>query len=84
MKETITIKNFGGLKNVTIPLNSINIFIGKQASGKSVTAKLIYFFRKVFEDIFNGLVEDKKRKEINEDITNRFKTYFPVESWSKK
>ncbi len=83
MKETITIKNFGGLKNVTIPLNSINIFIGKQASGKSVTAKLIYFFRKVFEDIFNGLVEDKKRKEINEDITNRFKTYFPVESWSK-
>lgn len=82
MKETITIKNFGGLKNVTIPLNSINIFIGKQASGKSVTAKLIYFFRKIFEDVFDGLSEDKKQREINDDIKKRFKNYFPVESWS--
>ena len=82
MKETITIKNFGGLKDVTIPLNSINIFIGKQASGKSVTAKLIYFFRKIFEDMFDGLYEDKKQREINEGIKSRFKRYFPVESWS--
>lgn len=82
MKETITIKNFGGLKNVTIPLNSINIFIGKQASGKSVTAKLIYFFRKIFEDMFDGLYEDKKQVQINEDIIKRFKKYFPVETWS--
>ncbi len=83
MKETITIKNFGGLKDVTIPLNSINIFIGKQASGKSVTAKLIYFFRKVFEDIFDGLAEDKNHKEIDKEILEHFKIYFPVESWSK-
>lgn len=83
MKESITIKNFGGLKDVTIPLNSINIFIGKQASGKSVTAKLIYFFRKVFEDIFDGLNEGKRRKEIEEEIIERFKKYFPINSWSK-
>ncbi len=82
MKESITIKNFGGLKNVTIELNSINIFIGKQASGKSVAAKLIYFFRKIFEDMFDGLAENKTSREINDDIKNRFKKYFPVESWS--
>ena len=82
MKETITIKNFGGLKDVTIPLNSINIFIGKQASGKSVTAKLIYFFRKIFEDMFDGLSENKKQREINDDIKKRFKKYFPIVSWS--
>jgi hypothetical protein len=84
MKETITIKNFGGLKNVTIPLNSINIFIGKQASGKSVTAKLIYFFRKLLENIFDGLNQDKKSKEINEEIIKLFSKYFPVDSWSSK
>jgi predicted ATPase len=83
MKETISIKNFGGLKDVTIPLNSINIFIGKQASGKSVTAKLIYFFRQSFEDIFDGLTENKKQKDIEEEIIKRFKKYFPVDSWSK-
>lgn len=82
MKDIITIRNFGGLKDVTIELNSINIFIGKQASGKSVTAKLIYFFRKIFEDIFDGLYEDKKRREIDEDIKKRFKKYFPAEAWS--
>ncbi|MDQ3798809.1 MAG: ATP-binding protein [Acidobacteriota bacterium] len=84
MSETITIKSFGGLKNVSIPLNSINIFIGKQASGKSVTVKLIYFFRKVYEDIFDGLTENKAHKKINEDITARFNKYFPPESWSRK
>ena len=84
MSETITIRNFGGLKNVILPLNSINIFIGKQASGKSVTAKLIYFFRKVYEDIFDGLAENKKHKKINEEIAARFNKYFPPESWSRK
>lgn len=84
MKESISIRNFGGLKDVTIPLNSINIFIGKQASGKSITAKLIYFFRKVFEDIFSGLYEDNTEAEIKEKITNRFKTYFPADSWSNR
>jgi predicted ATPase len=83
MKETITIKNFGGLKDVTIPLNSINIFIGKQASGKSVTAKLIYFFRMLVEDIFDGVSESKNQKEIEEEIIKRFKKYFPVTSWSR-
>ncbi|MCD9189301.1 MAG: ATP-binding protein [Pyrinomonadaceae bacterium] len=83
MKETITIKNFGGLKDAVIPLNSINIFIGKQASGKSVTAKLIYFFRKIFEDIFDGLIDNKNLKEINEIIEKRFKNYFPVDTWTK-
>lgn len=83
MKETITIKNFGGLKDAVIPLNSINIFIGKQASGKSVTAKLIYFFRKIFEDIFDGLIDEKKPREIFDVIEKRFKRYFPVETWAK-
>lgn len=83
MKETITIKNFGGLKDVTIPLNSINIFIGKQAAGKSVTAKLIYFFRKAFEDIFDGLSAGKNQKEIEEEIVKRFNRYFPASNWSK-
>ena len=84
MKETITIKNFGGLKDVTLPLNSINIFIGKQAAGKSVTAKLIYFFKNSFEVIFDRLTEDKNREEIEQELIERFKKYFPPESWSKE
>jgi predicted ATPase len=64
MNEKITIKNFGGLDEVKIPLNSINIFIGKQAFGKSVSAKLIYFLRTYFEDIFLRTLDRQRKNQI--------------------
>lgn len=81
MKETITIKNFGGLKDAVIPLNSINIFIGKQASGKSVTAKLIYFFKRHLSDIFIDIINEKTEEESNKITLSRFAEYFPREVW---
>lgn len=50
--ERIIIKNFGGLEEVDITLEKINVFIGKQASGKSVTIKLICYFKSLFRNIF--------------------------------
>jgi predicted ATPase len=41
--EELKIKNFGGMKNVTIGINKINIFIGEQATGKSLIAKVLFF-----------------------------------------
>ena len=82
MNESITIKNFGGLKDVTIPLNSINIFIGKQASGKSVTAKLIYFFKKIISEILLETTLERTRKEVDSKILERFTNYFPQEAWA--
>jgi predicted ATPase len=40
--ESIRIQSFAGLKDVTIELKPINVFVGPQAAGKSVAAKLIY------------------------------------------
>ena len=51
MKEKIEIKNFAGIGHWEIELNAINIWIGPQASGKSITAKLFYFFKSVFDTI---------------------------------
>jgi len=39
--DRLIIKNFGPLKDVDIELNKVNLFIGENASGKSVLAKLI-------------------------------------------
>ncbi|CAA6819849.1 MAG: Unknown protein [uncultured Sulfurovum sp.] len=39
--ERLIVKNFGPLKDIDIELNKINLFIGKNGSGKSVLAKLI-------------------------------------------
>ena len=63
MKEGITIVNFGGIKKATISLNSINIFIGKQASGKSITAKLLYYFKGIFNEILEGIKEENSKIE---------------------
>ncbi len=41
MEETLTIRNFGPIKDVTLDLRKINIFIGDQGTGKSTVAKVL-------------------------------------------
>jgi len=69
-KEKLIVKNFFTLKNVEIELSKFNVFIGEQASGKSLLIKLISFFNimllagidnaesKTFEQFFNHLFYD--------------------------
>lgn len=40
---TITIRNVGPIKDLTLNLNKVNIFMGPQSSGKSTIAKIISF-----------------------------------------
>ncbi len=82
--ESIKIKEFGGLKEATIPINKINLFIGKQASGKSVVIKLMYFFKSFFRDFYEAAEEEKTEIELKEALCSKFKTYFPVDAWPDK
>lgn len=43
MPQSLTIKNIGPIKSLDIKLSRVNIFIGKQSSGKSTIAKIISF-----------------------------------------
>ena len=45
--EKLIVKNFLTLKNIDIDLAKFNVFIGEQASGKSLITKLLYFFREI-------------------------------------
>lgn len=42
-KPYITIQNVGPIKDITLPLNRVNVLIGPQSSGKSTIAKLLSF-----------------------------------------
>ena len=59
--EKLIVKNFGPIREAEIDLRKVTVFIGEQASGKSVLAKLIATFReKLFfpeEVIFETLKE---------------------------
>jgi AAA15 family ATPase/GTPase len=82
--EKIYIKNFGGTLISEIELNKINIFIGRQASGKSVTVKLIYFFKGIVRGFFEEAREDKTRIEVEKGLVQKFEEYFPSETWGEK
>ena len=47
----LTVKNFSCIKKLTVEFRRIVVFIGEQASGKSVTCKLYYFFRQALRKV---------------------------------
>ncbi len=57
-KEQLIVKNFFTLKDIDIELSKYNVFIGEQASGKSLITKLLYFFREVFTTYIPSYPQD--------------------------
>lgn len=51
MKPLLNVKNVGPIKDVSIDINRINLFIGPQSSGKSTLAKLISFCQWLEKDV---------------------------------
>ncbi|WP_353164190.1 AAA family ATPase [Empedobacter brevis] len=79
--EKIYIKGFGGIKNSSFEINKINILIGKSASGKSVSIKLIYFFKNIFREFFDCAENEANKHELNKKLLSIFEDFFPSESW---
>lgn len=76
MAERLIIQNFAGL-NIDIELGRINIFIGPQASGKSVTAKCLYWAKSFTEELLKLSNLEKNKKQFDAEFLNKFKLYFP-------
>jgi len=77
MQEKIIINGFAGLQNAEIDLKRLTLFIGPQASGKSVVAKLLYYLRSFSEDAVNALSQKKPFEAFQEDRLRKFDRYFP-------
>jgi predicted ATPase len=73
MESKLTVKNFGPIKNVSLDLRNVNVFIGPQATGKSALAKLYTIF-KAPRKFFYKNVSDKNDKLIidNERTAKEF------------
>lgn len=83
MKEIIIIENFGGIKFIEFEFKAINILIGPQASGKSITVKLSYFFKTFFSEILRSITNNETKRQLDSRQKDRFYNYFPKESWPK-
>jgi predicted ATPase len=83
--ETIEIKNFLTIDHAVFEIKKINILIGSQAQGKSVIAKLVYFFKNFFSEIFLESIEKlETKRDIQKKCQEQFELIFPRYSWSNK
>lgn len=80
--ENLKIENFLSIQKIDIPLKKINIFIGPQAQGKSVIAKLIKYFKDYPTNIIRHVSEGKTKRDILKEEKLRFIKIFPQQYWS--
>lgn len=77
--EKLIVTNFLNIKHIELDLGKINILIGPQAQGKSVVAKLVYFFKNSIVEYFKFLIHD--RNNFDTFLLNKFKNIFPQIYW---
>ncbi|MCU0451296.1 MAG: ATP-binding protein, partial [Bernardetiaceae bacterium] len=79
--EKLEIENFAGIPSMTLEFKDINILIGPQGAGKSITVKLLYFFKGFFEALLDSSAQGKLLKNINKERAERFIGLFPRKYW---
>jgi predicted ATPase len=80
---TLNVSEFSCLKEAEFDLAAVNVIIGPQGSGKSVTTKLFYFFA----DVQQGCIDAAERGDSLEDyqrqLAKQFALWFPPTAWGK-
>ncbi len=78
----LTIKNFSCIKSLRVEFKRIVVFIGEQASGKSVTCKLYYFFTQALKKVaISSLQENLDVEEFKKRLLQEFYLIFPETAW---
>jgi hypothetical protein len=83
MTERLIVKNFLCLKDIDIEIKDFLVLIGPQAAGKSLCAKLLYFFRTIFEEItfyhMKGALDEPSG--FYTILSGKFESFFPKSYW---
>ncbi|MEG4628401.1 AAA family ATPase [Microcoleus sp. AR_TQ3_B6] len=80
MAEKLTVKNFAGITDLEIEIKRINILIGPQASGKSVCAKLLFYFKNFVWEILSVVENEQTKRNLDFNYSKKFEEYFPPNS----
>lgn len=90
--ERIEITNFLVLKKAEFDVKRFTVVMGEQATGKSLLAKLLYFFQSELQNFYRKLAFDEWPREhpekiietLKDDLKERFCKLFPVAYWENK
>lgn len=81
MVEKLIIDNFAGIEHLEIEVKKINIMIGPQASGKSVCAKLLFYFKEFISELIKSVEDGQTKRQFDSSYSRKFKEYFPPKYW---
>lgn len=81
MSERLIIHNFAGITELDIEIKAINIIIGPQASGKSVCAKLLFYFKSFVGDLVSWIESGNDMEYFSQRTKERFQDFFPIQYW---
>jgi DNA-binding MarR family transcriptional regulator len=84
MEEKLIVRQFAGIASIDLDINKINIIIGPQASGKSVCAKLLFFFKSLIWQIVATVENEDTKRTLDSLYKKKFEEYFPPEYWGDK
>jgi hypothetical protein len=80
----LSVRNFSCLESIDIEFKDYTVFIGEQASGKSLTSKLYFFFREMLsKQLLSYAMEDKTWNEFRTSLPGLFCEIFPEYSWKR-
>lgn len=83
MRQLI-VKDFSCIKNASVQFNKVTLFIGPQASGKSVICKLSYFFIDIINHQNEFIVPGVNLLAFKELVSKKFSEWFPPSAWGDK
>ena len=84
MNETLTIQNFAGINFLELEIKPITLLIGPQASGKSVCAKLLFYFRDFHQYIADFVLRERNVELLADKYCHIFEDYFPNYTWGNE
>lgn len=80
----LVVQGFLGMRHAEIALDGLTVLIGAQASGKSVLARLVYFFNEYFADFnITAISNNEHKKTYDKRKKDEFYKIFPQYSWER-
>lgn len=83
IERNLIVRGFCGIKEVNLNLRRFNVFVGPQASGKSLLAKLDYFCQEALGQMLVAAAVTGDFEEYRRLVDLKFKNYFPPKTWGK-
>jgi hypothetical protein len=74
--EKLEIENFKGIGNLDLDVRPFTVLIGPQSVGKSVTAKLLFYFKTIVFETLNAAIRNSENS-LRSQLVNRFNYLLP-------